>query len=243
MFRVNYISVWEFEACCTCETMPDGAYVTAPPQIQWSSDEIERIRAVLQKLTSLRVENDADVEDLVQETLLTMTLKCPAGGPDKGLLIWSMGILRKKIGNYYRRARRYVPMECTHLADRIHLHPSPELKYLQSELVALVQKILAGFPQRDRETMELCLSGLPTHEIAALLVPERYQNVVNRIFRGRRRIARRLAEHGYFIPIGPRRRERPPRRSACRTCKTPARRRAPSSSSRAGCSGTGTNPK
>ncbi len=211
MFRLSYISAWDIEACCICETAPDGAFVAALSPSQWSNEEIERIRVVLRKLTSLRIDNEADAEDLVQETLLTMTLKCPARGPDKGLLIWSMGILRKKIGNYYRRARRCVPMECAHLIDKTLVLPSPELKYLQSELAALVEKILAGFPEREREAMELCLAGVPTHEIAAMLLPERYQNVVNRIFRGRRKIARQLAEHGYFIPIRPRRQKRPSR--------------------------------
>ncbi len=210
MLHLNYLSVWNLEACYICETAPNGAFVTALSPIQWSDEEIERIRAVLWKLASLRIENEADAEDLVQETLLTMTLKCPAGGPDKGLLIWSMGILRKKIGNYYRRARRCVPMEWACLTDKTRVPPSPELKYLQSELAALVEKILAGFPERQREAMELCLAGVPTHEIAALLLPERYQNVVNRIFRGRRKIARQLAEQGYCIPIRPRRQKRAP---------------------------------
>ncbi len=214
MFHLNYLSAWDLEVCYICETAPDGALFTGLSQGQWSNEEIEHIRVVLRKLTSLRVENEADAEDLVQETLLTMALKCPVGGPDKGLLIWSMGILRKKIGNYYRRARRCVPMEVAHLTDKTRAFPSPELKYLQSELAELVDKILAGFPEREREAMELCLAGLPTYEIAALLLPERYQNVVNRIFRGRRKIARRLAEHGYFIPIRPRRKKRPAHPSA-----------------------------
>ena len=72
----------------------------------WSDQEIASIRNVLHRLTALRVMNAEDAEDLVQDTFLTMAMKCPEIELEKGLLIWSMGILRKKVGNYYRKAQR-----------------------------------------------------------------------------------------------------------------------------------------
>jgi RNA polymerase sigma factor (sigma-70 family) len=178
----------------------ERAAATGFPYI-WSNDELARIRLVLQRLTSLRIENEADAEDLVQETLLTMTQKCPECGPEKGLLIWSMGILRKKIGNYYRKARRYVPIEYAGTDMKGCLSPSPEIRFLQMELAGLVRKTLHGLPQRQRRAMELCLAGLEAHEIAASLHPERYQNVINHLFRGRRKMAAQLAELGYPVPV------------------------------------------
>jgi len=203
-----YSAVWEYETCWIRETVPDSCPAASSAPRVWSNDELARIRLVLQRLTSLRIENEADAEDLVQETLLTMTQKCPQSGPDKGLLIWSMGILRKKIGNYYRKARRYVPMECAEISGRARISASPEMRFLQLELAGLVRKTLHGLPVRERRAMELCLAGLQAHEIVASLQPERYQNVINHLFRGRRKIAAQLAALGYPVPVRRYRRRR-----------------------------------
>ena len=224
MSYLIYSFVWDYETCRIRETVPAGyREITRAPHI-WSNDELARIRLVLQRLTSLRIENEADAEDLVQETLLTMTQKCPESGPDKGLLVWSMGILRKKIGNYYRRARRDVPMECAETSACLRISTSPEMRFLQAEMAGLVRKTLHGLPDRERRAMELCLAGLQAHEIVALLHPERYQNVINHLFRGRRKIAAQLAAFGYPVPL------RRYRRRRCR--QSDARRSAPASSCR-----------
>jgi len=208
-----YCSVWEFEPCWIRESAhAECAAAPSAPRI-WSNDELARIRLVLQRLTALRIENEADAEDLVQETLLTMTQKCPECGPEKGLLIWSMGILRKKIGNYYRKARRYVPMEYAGAAMPVRFSASPEVRFLHMELAGLVRKTLRGLPHRQRRAMELCLAGLEAHEIVASLHPERYQNVINHLFRGRRKIAAQLAALGYPMPVR-RYRQRQCRRTA-----------------------------
>jgi RNA polymerase sigma factor (sigma-70 family) len=209
-----YSAVWGRETCWVCETVPDSCPAVSSVRRLWSNEELARIRLVLQRLTSLRIENAADAEDLVQETLLTMTQKCPENGPDKGLLIWSMGILRKKIGNYYRRPQRYVPMECAESSGRARISMSPEMRFLHSELARVVRKTLRALPERERRAMELFLAGLQAHEIAASLHPERYQNVINHLFRGRRKIAAQLAALGYAVPLRKYRRRRCRRSSA-----------------------------
>ena len=201
MSYLVYSSVWSREECWVCETLPDRCPAVSSASPFWSNEELARIRLVLQRLTSLRIENEADAEDLVQETLLTMTQKCPENGPDKGLLIWSMGILRKKIGNYYRKAQRYVPMEYAESSGRARISMSPEMRYLNSELARVIRKTLRGLPDRERRAMELCLAGLQAHEIAASLHPERYQNVINHLFRGRRKLAAQLETLGYAVPL------------------------------------------
>ena len=65
------------------------------------------------------------------------------------------------------------------------------------ELLAIVDVLLDTFPTRQRQAMELLLLGLPTHEIAEELSPERYQNIANRLYRGRKKLARELARFGY----------------------------------------------
>ena len=169
---------------------------------RWSDDEIARVRTVLRRLTSLRIQNDDDAEDLVQETLLTMTRKCPSEELHKGLLVWSMGILRKKVGNYYKRTHRVSPIDAEEaFARRIGKHgPGPaaqESRIHHHELRAIIDMLLGTFPPQERRALELLLVGLPTQEIARELSPERYQNIANRLHRGRKKLARELARYGY----------------------------------------------
>ncbi len=170
----------------------------------WTEDELTRIRRVLRRLTSQRVCNPEDAEDLVQETLLTMVRKAPATDIEKGILIWSMGILRKKVGNYYRKTQRCASLEGKRnipldaipgLAGMFN----PESSLHHAELCDRIEEILGSLSTRERQAVDLFLSGFETHEIVALLHPERYQNVVNRLHRGRRKIAKGLAKYGYSL--------------------------------------------
>lgn len=175
---------------------------TGPRLSEWSDEDLNRIRSVLKKLTCLRVDNRDDAEDLVQETLLTMTEKCSRTRLEKGLLVWGMGILRRKIGNYYRRGRRFVSLDeiCGSAGDNDQhflVEPAQESARHYAELRALVDKALASLAPRERLAVELFLAGSPTREIVDLLYPERYQNIVNWIHRGRRKVARELAKYGY----------------------------------------------
>jgi len=169
--------------------------------VEWTDDEIASIRIVLQKLTALRIMDAMDAEDLVQDTLLTMILKCPANELEKGLLVWSMGILRKKVGNYYRKAQR-----CAWLKEqesyaqqwiRQSKQSSPEKRMVQEELRGIVERILEQLPPAQRAAMELLVAGFDAGEIAEKLHPERYQNVMNHLYRGRKRMAKELAKYGY----------------------------------------------
>ncbi len=193
-----------------CKLRESAAYdpdkrETLPRIRAWTDEEVRSIRIVLQRLTALRIRNDDDAEDLVQETLLTATEKLPDCSLHKGLLVWCMGVLRKKVGNYYRKANRYTSLRDCEALVREHRRrgaptQSPETTLRERELFTLVDEILARFPRQERQPMELFLAGLPAWEIAQLLYPERYQNVLNRIYRGRRKLARQLARYGYAPP-------------------------------------------
>ncbi len=168
----------------------------------YPEEELARIRIALHRVAVLRVSIPEDAEDIVQETILTMILKCPQVDLEKGLLIWGMGILRKKIGNHYRRPIRTVPLDQTLGADGefsacLNAGNSQEGGLHYSELCGIVDRVLDGFQPRERAALDLFLAGLPTHEIAGLLYPERYQTVVNWLHRGRKKLARELAKYGY----------------------------------------------
>jgi RNA polymerase sigma factor (sigma-70 family) len=168
----------------------------------WTDEEIAAIRVALQRLTALRILNANDAEDLVQDTLLTMVAKCPADELIKGPMAWSMGILRKKVGNYYRKAQRIsivkdyeIPAERP--VDNYVQPASPEAQVIHRELQEIIDRKLESLPPSQRRVMELLVAGFDTREIVQELHPERYQNVINRLYRGRKKLARELVKAGY----------------------------------------------
>ena len=184
------------------ESSPLHKYENRQRPYEWTDDEIEAIRAVLQRLTAVRIMNPNDAEDLVQETLLTMIMKHPGKELQKGNLVWGMGILRKKVGNYYRRTRRNVSLNAreTHTSQwtlQSRLSSSPETNVFHEELQNIIHRTLPRLPSSQRKAMELLLAGLQPGEIVRHLHPERYQNVINRLHRGRKKLAKELAKYGY----------------------------------------------
>jgi RNA polymerase sigma factor (sigma-70 family) len=169
---------------------------------EWTDEEISAIRMVLQRLTAIRIMNNNDAEDLVQDTLLTMISKRPGSELEKGPLRWSMGILRNKVGNYYRKAQRYTLAgqaegPAGQAGSQAPAAGSPEVKVLHNELQRIVDEALARLPSSQRRPMELLLAGFDANEIVKLLHPERYQNVINWLYRGRKKLARELSKYGY----------------------------------------------
>jgi len=214
--RHDYFTAHEVEGafrCCETDPEDDAAAAGRLPGIYaWTDEDVRRIRVVLRKLTALRIRNEEDAEDLVQETLLTATANLPLYSLRKGLLVWCMGVLRKKVGNYYRKTNRFTSLDDSRalvwkMCQEQIRAPAPEAGLRLTELQILVGRILSDFPLEERRATELYLAGLSTCDIAKLLYPERYQNVVNRIFRGRKKLARRLAKCGYAP--SPRRYETP----------------------------------
>ena len=181
----------------------ESSFVSEHPAVcqnrsPWADEEIAKIRAVLQRLTAKRIVNSNDVEDLVQETLLTMITKYPESGLKKGLLIWSLGILRRKVGNYYRRAQRCGRKACAaQQPPPFGRGSSPETHVFDEELQTIVEAALEKLPSSQRRAMELLVAGLDSGEVVRRLFPERYQNVINWLYRGRRKLAQELAKHGY----------------------------------------------
>jgi RNA polymerase sigma factor (sigma-70 family) len=196
--NLAYSLICDTEFVGICETAPFEYGNLAPRRVDWTDHELAQIRLVLKKLTALRVDNPEDAEDLVQETLLTLVRKAPEVDIEKGRLVWAMGILRKKVGNYYRRIQRFgLPDSHVRHAAVPAREPSPEASLQHSELRELIDGVLHKLPHCERTAIDLYLAGRPTSEIVRLLQPERYQNIVNRLHRGRKKIARELARHGY----------------------------------------------
>jgi RNA polymerase sigma factor (sigma-70 family) len=181
---------------------PEPRNAVRHEQADWNNEELTRIRVALRRLTKVRVANSDDVEDLVQETLLTMIEKHPGDGLQKGLFIWSLGILRNKIGNYYKRVRRegrirgfpvpeHGPSHCS------GHHATPESPLLYGDLRILLRRLMEDYGPAEKAVMELFFEGLKPAEIGVRMQPQSYQTVISRLHRGRLRLARRLEKLGY----------------------------------------------
>lgn len=192
----------EYASPYVSESSPCKEYAAEHYLSQWTEEEISSIRAVLQKLSTSRIMNANDAEDLVQETLLTLIAKCPKITLEKGPLVWSMGILRKKVGNYYRKVRRYAALGDNEpeLQQQILQNcaaTSPEVNIFHDELQVLVDETVSQMPAAQRQAIELLIGGLNPGEIVNQLHSDSYQNVINRLHRGRKKLARELAKYGY----------------------------------------------
>lgn len=185
-----------------CENISD----CAPPRLplksrQWDDEELSRIRRELRKLSAARILNATDAEDIVQDTLLTLIRSCPGNKLEKGPLVWSMGVLRNKIGNYYRKGRCRAKYEAGEAELRKELPQirstvTPDRDLLNGELENVIRDTIENLPHAQKTAMELLIAGLSPGEIAERMLPERYQTVINHLHRGRKKIAAELTRRG-----------------------------------------------
>jgi RNA polymerase sigma-70 factor, ECF subfamily len=197
----------EIAASFISESLAGSNCVEIRDPHEWPEDEVNSIRLALQKISTLRIINSNDAEDIVQDTLLTMVVKRPHISLQKGSLIWSMGILRNKVGNYYRKNRRGISIDDLESFTQQQFpekffSPSPEGTIALAELQEIVQDALSRLPDPQRQVMELLLTGLDPGEIVHRLSPARYQSIITRLHRGRKKLAQELAKYGYGPSIG-----------------------------------------
>ena len=105
----------------------------------------------------------ADVEDLVQETLIAIHLK--RGVYDRGqpFTPWAYAIARYKLMDHYRRlgARHHVPLDD---AGDLFSSENPEEGAVRRD----IEKLLARLPRKQRELLrDVKITGLSMQEAAA----------------------------------------------------------------------------
>jgi RNA polymerase sigma factor (sigma-70 family) len=192
----------QYEIFFIAEQPSGDKYRPGSVQLNLNDDEIADIRAELQRITRRRITNINDAEDIVQDTLLTLIMRNPGDELKKGLLVWCQGILRNKVGNYYRKSRRQ-----SFLMEKNAWNPPwatgtsattfQETSLSAMELRSILSEKVAALPPLTRQAMEMLLSGFETGEIADRLPEESYQNVINRLYRGRKKLARELIRCGF----------------------------------------------
>ena len=207
MTRPEYFSPEGFasfiaEHAAAYKTANDIRPPDAPERRPWTDEELSRIRRELGNITAVRVLNTDDAEDIVQDTLLTLIHSCPENDLEKGPLVWSIGVLRNKIGNYYRRVRyRTVCEEKEANTENGLLQTansvSPEGVLMRGELRNVIAGAIERLPQTQKTAIKMLVAGLKPGEIAAKMSPERYQTVINYLHRGRKKLAQELTQYGF----------------------------------------------
>ena len=207
MPRSKYLSSESFdslvaELVSSYETTNGAVQSCAPEHNSWTNEELSRIRRELCKLTAIRVLNTADAEDIVQDTLITLIHSCPRECLEKEPLAWSIGVLRNKIGNYYRKGRFRAKCETSDAElqqDTLQLKTtiSPEKDLLNGELRNVIAGTVKRLPDAQKTALKMLLAGLKPREIAAKMSHEPYQTVINHLYRGRKKLAQELTRHGF----------------------------------------------
>lgn len=104
----------------------------------------------------------ADVEDLVQETLIAIHVKRDVYDRSQPFTPWAYGIARYKLLDHFRRigARQFVPLDD---AGQLFAEENPEEGAVRND----VDKLLARLPARQRNVMrDVKLSGYSMEEAA-----------------------------------------------------------------------------
>lgn len=145
--------------------------------------QIEIQRAYLLRYASMQLRNPDAAEDVVQETLLAALAGESGFAGRSNLRTWLTGILKHKIVDAIRRARREQPAETAdaeadagefnalfdergHWREAPDAWESPDSALEQTQFLAALQKCLEGMPARTAEAFLMREHlGLETGEI------------------------------------------------------------------------------
>jgi RNA polymerase sigma-70 factor (ECF subfamily) len=96
----------------------------------------------------------ADVEDIVQETMLRIVRWMPTATVRGGFLAWCIGIARQCVAAFYRRAGRAGPDAGDVVALLCEENP-PDARLLRAEVVDTVGGALGALPAHYRQALRL----------------------------------------------------------------------------------------
>ena len=120
------------------------------------------LRRIVQRSFARAGFGNADVEDVVQETLLAIHLKRQTWDEDQAITPWVRAIARHKVIDSLRRRGRHVELPVDDLLDVLPAEPATE--HLSSRDAERLLSILRG---RQRDVVHaVSIEGLSTREAA-----------------------------------------------------------------------------
>jgi len=154
---------------------------------------------VLYRVARSLTRNNADAEDLVQETMLK-AFRSIERFDGRHPRAWLLTILRNTQINSVRRKRPVLLNDPDGVEDRplamADQDPGPEQTVLDRGFDAQVERAYMALPENFREVMDLVdIAGLSYEEAAAVLeIPQ--GTVMSRLHRGRKRVRDALTDSG-----------------------------------------------
>jgi RNA polymerase sigma-70 factor (ECF subfamily) len=127
------------------------------------------LRIKLVKFISRKVGDPADVEDLVQETMLAIYDSLPLFKGKSAFLTWAYGIAKHEIADFYRKRKikQVVFSKLPFLKELVSEALGPELEYQEIEAKTKILKTLKKLGEGYARLLRLkYIDGLSMHQIA-----------------------------------------------------------------------------
>ncbi len=147
------------------------------------------------RIASKYVNNSADVQDVVQDTLKTIIEKQHLVENQNGFMAWCHGILRNKIGNYYKKRARHEDraVDADTAFSTLQLTcPDPSEVYTAEEQY---QRLVCAMRRLDddyRKVIWLLYLGYDKDEMLKQLSLSDSRQLKNKIFRSRKKLRQLL---------------------------------------------------
>jgi RNA polymerase sigma-70 factor (ECF subfamily) len=132
----------------------------------------ELLRAKLVKFIGRKVGDPADVEDIVQETMLAIFDSLPLYQGKSRFLTWVYGIAKHEIADFYRKKKikQVVFSRLPFLKDLVSEALGPELEYQEIEAKTRILKTLKKLSEGYSRVLRLkYIDGLTMDQIAQQL--------------------------------------------------------------------------
>ena len=158
----------------------------------------QKYQARLRKFIARKIENSQDVEEILQESLISAVDCLPLYSHKSSFFTWLCGIARHEIADFYRKKKikTFLFSRLPWLEDLASEALGPEQEFLKKEFEQKTRKALAGLSEGYREVLRLkYYQGLSVAEIAKKL-HETEKTIESRLFRARAAFAKAFAVDG-----------------------------------------------
>jgi len=138
--------------------------------------------------------NNAEAEDIVQETLIRIWKKKEEWGDIESIEAFSLTICRNLSLDHTKKMENVNLTFDDDSHDSEDISPNPYEQLTHNDRVALVKRLINELPERQRSVMQLRdIEGKSYKEIATILGMSEDQVKIN-IFRARQRIKQKYSE-------------------------------------------------
>ena len=140
--------------------------LTTTPAPASSDQLLEELRGDLRKFIARRIQNQADVDDVLQEVLIKIHRSADRLTDENNLFAWVYAIARNAIVDHYRRLRPTVSLDGDLKETADFREETPEADAL-TEIADCLRPFLGRLPEKYRDALVLTdLDGMTQVDLA-----------------------------------------------------------------------------